>query len=65
VDFRIHPTGPIQSLAGDRYLSETIDTCDFRVAHDNGGHDDGVAADDDDNDADDDDNDDVCMAPPS
>ncbi len=42
--------GPIPSLAGDKYLSETIDIYDFRVAHDNGGRDAGVAADDDDND---------------
>jgi hypothetical protein len=50
VEFRIHPMGPIQSLARDKYLSKTIDMCDFRVAHDNGGRDAGVAADDDDND---------------
>jgi hypothetical protein len=34
--------GPMQ-----RHLSETIDICDFRVAHDNGSRDAGVAAADD------------------
>ena len=48
MDYRIHPVGPIQSLVCGKRLSETMDICDFRVAHDNGGRDAVAAADDDD-----------------